>query len=329
MWSASGLVALGTVVALLGGGCGRGSTPFTDQDQVHKTELVDIRLGDGVPLKLSLAIRWRIEDGEGFARQFPDALKYASLILDPKALEVTSKVANTYASVASVFRPEREKFTQDVKDALRQQLAERGITIKDVVVAEILFPKNFTDALEVKATKDQELERIRQKSAIALEDAKAAQSKATAEGQVEIEKAKVAGKVAEISADTENKRRLSSVAKAETEAQVLKRRTRAEVERQRLMAAQEADRQRKFNQVELEKVARLKDLEVKKQKDLDDLVMVRDRETAKVYAANPAYASFLVNKELASKVQIAVLPLGTDSGVLGNIIQGAIGPGKK
>jgi hypothetical protein len=314
---------------VLGGACGRGSAPLTGQDQVHKTEMVDIRLGDGVPLKLSLAIRWRIEDGDGFARQFPDPSKYASLIFDPKALEVTSKVANTYVSVASVFRPEREKFTQDVKDALRQQLAEKGITIKDVVVAEILFPKNFTDALEVKATKDQELERIRQKSAIALEDAKAAQSKATAEGQVEIEKAKVAGKVAEISADAENKRRLSAVAKAETEAQVLKRRTRAEVERQRLMAAQEADRQRKLNQVELEKVARLKDLEMKKQKGLDDLAMVRDRETAKVYGANPAYASFLVNKELASKVQIAVLPLGTDSGVLGNIIQGAIGPGRK
>jgi hypothetical protein len=62
---------------------------------------------------------------------------------------------------------------------------------------------------------------------------------------------------------------------------------------------------------------------------LDDLAVARDRETAKVYAANPAYASFLVNKELASKVQIAVLPLGTDSGVLGNIIQSAIRPGSK
>jgi len=59
------------------------------------------------------------------------------------------------------------------------------------------------------------------------------------------------------------------------------------------------------------------------------MTVARDHETAKVYAANPAYASFLVNKELASKVQIAVLPLGTDSGVLGNIIQGAIGAGKR
>ena len=329
MRNRSGLVALAMFVSLLGGACGRGTAPLTDQDQVHRTDLADIRLGDGVPLKLSLAIRWRIEDGDAFSRQFPDPPKYASLILDPKSREAASHVANTYASVASVFRPEREKFTQEVKEALRQKLAEQGIAIKEVVLADILFPKNFTDALEVTATKEQEFERIRQKNAIELEGAKAAQSKATAEGQVEVERAKVAGKVAEINAEAEKKRRLSSVAKAETEAQVLVRRAKSEVQRQRLLAAQDAERQRMLTEIELEKAARLKDLEVKKQKELDDLAVARDRETAKVYAANPAYASFLVNKELASKVQIAVLPLGTDSGVLGNIIQGAIGPGKK
>jgi hypothetical protein len=110
---------------------------------------------------------------------------------------------------------------------------------------------------------------------------------------------------------------------------VLERRSKSEVERLRLVAAQEAERQRKLNEIELEKSARLRDLEVKKQKELDELAVARDREMAKVYAANPAYASFVVNKELASKVQIAVLPLGMDSRVLGNIIQGAIGPGKK
>ena len=329
MRSGKGFVALVMFVSLLGGACGRGAVPLTDQDQVHRTDLAEIRLGDGVPLKLSLAIRWRIEDGEAFSRQFSDPPKYASLILDPKSREAASHVANTYGSVASVFRPEREKFTQEVKEALRQKLAEQGIVIKEVVLADILFPKNFTDALEVTATKEQEFERIRQKNAIELEVAKAAQSKATAEGQVEVERAKVAGKVAEINAEAEKKRRLSSVAKAETDAQVLVRQAKSEVQRKRLLTAQEVERQRKLNEIEMEKVAKLKDLDVKKQKELDDLAVARDRETAKVYAANPAYASFLVNKELASKVQIAVLPLGTDSGVLGNIIQGAIGPGKK
>jgi hypothetical protein len=317
------------LMSLLGGACGRGAAGLPDQDQVHRTDLADIRLGDGVPLKLSLAIRWRIENGDVFSSQFSEPAKYASTILDPKAREVANHVANTYGSVASVFRPEREKFTREVKEALRQKLAEQGIAIKEVVLADILFPKNFTDALEVTATKEQEFERIRQKNAIELESAKAAQSRATAEGQVEIERAKVAGKVAEINAEAEKKRRLSSIAKAETDAQVLVRRAKSEVERQRLSTAQDAERQRTLTEIELEKAARLKDLEVKKQKELDDLAVARDRETAKVYAANPAYASFLVNKELASKVQIAVLPLGTDSGVLGNVIQGAIGPGKK
>jgi hypothetical protein len=329
MRSARGLMAFLVVVLLFGGACGRGGAPLTGQDQVHRTDLADIRLGDGVPLKLTLTIRWRIEDGEEFSRQFPDPAKYASQIFDPKARETASNVANTYGSVASVFRPEREKFIQETKEALRTRLAEKGVAVKEVVLGDILFPKSFTDALEVKATKEQELDRIRQQSAIEMEDAKAAQSKAVAEGQVEIEKAKVSGKVAEINADTENKRRLSSVAKAETEAQVLERRTKAEVERQRLLAVQEVERQRRLNEIELEKTARMKEQEIKKQKELDELAVTRDREMAKVYAASPAYASFLVNKELASKVQIAVLPLGTDSGVLGNIIQGSMGSGKK
>jgi hypothetical protein len=305
-------------VALLGSACGQGTAPFLDQGQVHRAELADIRLGDGVPLKLSLAIRWRIEDGEVFSEQFAEPAKYASLVFDPKAREVVSKVANSYESAAAVFRPERDRFTEDVKQALRVKLAETGLVIKDVILADLLFPRSFTDAMEVKATQGQELERIRQKSAIELEDAKAAQSKAAAEGQIEIEKARVAGRVAEINAQAENKRRLTALAKAETEAQVIERRAKAE-----------AERQRKQSEVDLERSARLKDLEVKKQKELDELPAARDREAARLFASNPAYASFLVNKELASKVQIAVLPLGTDSGVLGNLVQGALGPGRR
>jgi hypothetical protein len=272
-----------------------------------------------VPLKLSLAIRWRIEDGDAFSRQFPDPPKYASLILDPKSREAASHVANTYASVACVFRPEREKFTHEVKEALRQKLAEQGIAIKEVVLADILFPKNFTDALE--SSLEQEFEPSRRTPSSWR--GRRQQSKATAEGRDR--EGQGSGRVAEINATGKT----PSAVATETEAQVFVRRSKSEVERQRLLAAQEAERQRKLIEIELEKVARLKDLEVKKQKELDDLAVARDRETAKVYAANPAYASFLVNKELASKVQIAVLPLGTDSGVLGNIIQGAIGPGKK
>jgi hypothetical protein len=292
-----------------------------NRDYVYQTELKDVRLGDGVPLALSLSIRWRIEEGQAFTKQFTDPEQYAKLVFEAKAREHAGKIANTYASVASVFKPEREKFVRELKETLTQRLVEPGIQVKDVIIAQMLFPKNFTDALEVTATKDLELARIREKNAIDLEQAKAAQSQAQAEGQVQVEKAKIEGKVAEINAQTENKRRLSQVAKAETEAQVLERRTKAEVERQRLLAQRDVERQRDLNRVELEKQASLKDLELKKQKEFDQVQIAKEKELAALTAGNPAYATFLVNRELASKVQIAVLPLGTESGVLGNIIQ--------
>ncbi len=306
-------------------GCGKDTPAIAKRDYVHQTELRDIRLGDGVPLAFSLSIRWRIEDTKSFTNQFADPEQYAKLVLDSKSRELAGKIANTYSSVASVFRPEREKFVKEMKDALTQKLVEQGIAVKEVIISQIQFPKNFTDALEVTATKDLELQRIREKNAIDLEQAKAAQNQAQAEGQVQVEKARVEGKVAEINAATENKRRLSQVAKAETEAQVLERRTKAEVERQRLFARQEAEKRRELNRVEMEKLNNLKDLEVKKQKEFDQVQIAKEKALAALTAENPSYASYLVNRELASKVQIAVLPLGTDSGVLGNIIQNSLG----
>ena len=319
------LVLLVALSALQAAGCGKKGAPDIVRDYVHQTELKDIRLGDGVPLALSLSIRWRIEDGKSFKNQFADPDQYAKLVFDPKSRELAGKIANAYSSVASVFKPEREKFVKEMKDALTQKLPEQGIVVKEVFIPQILFPKNFTDALEVTATKTLEVERIREKNAIDLEQAKAASSQAQAEGQVQVEKARVEGRVAEISAETENKRRLSQVAKAETDAQVLERRTKAEVDRQRLLSQQEAEKQRELNRVEMEKQNNVKDLEIKKQRESDQVQIAKEKALAALVAENPNYASYLVNRELASKVQIAVLPLGTEAGVLGNIIQRSLG----
>jgi len=311
--------------ALQVAGCGRGAPDIAKRDYVHETELKDIRLGDGAPLAFSLSIRWRIENARSFTNQFAAPDQYAKLVLDSKSRELAGNVANAYPSVALVFRPEREKFVKEMKDTLAKELVEQGIRVKEIIISQILFPKNFTDALEVTATKELELQRIREKQAIDLEQAKSAQSQAQAEGQVQVEKARVEGKVAEINAETENKRRLSQVAKAETEARVLERRTKAEVERQRLLAQQEAEKRRELNLVEIEKQNHLKDLEVRRQKEFDQVQIARERALAALTAENPGYASYLVNRELASKVQIAVLPLGTESGVLGNMIHNSLG----
>ena len=296
------LVALSAIVMALGvGGCG--GPDVARRDHIHQTELREIRLGDGVPLAFSVSIRWRIEDERAFASQFPDPASYAALVLDAKSREVAGKVANAYSSVAGVFRPEREKFVQEMKDSLAAKLAEPGIRIKEVILSEMLFPKSFTDALEVTATKELELLRVREKSAIDLEQAKAAQAQAQSEGQVRVERARAEGRVAEINAQAEDKRRLSEVARAETEARVLDRRTKAEVQRRHDLNRVDVDKQRQLDQVAIDK----------------------EKALATLTAENPTYAAYLVNRELASKVQIAVLPLGTESGVLGNMLQSTLG----
>ena len=307
------LVVLSAVLMTLGvAGCAR--PDLARLDHIHQTELREIRLGDGVPLTFSVAIRWRIEDPRTFSTQFPDPARYASLVLDTKSREIAGKVANAYSSVAGVFRPEREKFVQEMKETLAAKLAEPGIQIKDVILSGMLFPKSFTDALEVTATKELELQRVREKSAIDLEQAKAAQAHAQAEGQVRAERARAEGRVAEINAQTEDKRRLSEVARAETEARVLDRRTKAEVDRQRLLTRQEVERRQDLNRVDVDK-----------QRQLDQVAVAKEKALAELTGANPTYAAYLVNRELASKVQIAVLPLGTESGVLGNMLQSTLG----
>jgi len=130
------LLAVAVVPGLTG--CER--RDVAERDQIHQTELPNIRLGDGVPLAFSVSIRWRIEDARAFTKQFSDPARYASLVLDAKSRETAGKVANAYPSVVGVFKPEREKFVREMKDALAANLAEPGIRIKEVILSEMLFP---------------------------------------------------------------------------------------------------------------------------------------------------------------------------------------------
>jgi len=122
-------------------GCGKGAPDVAKRDYVHQTDLKDVRLGDGVPLAFSLSIRWKVEDARSFSNQFADPEQYAKLIFDPKSRELAGKIANAYPSVASVFRPEREKFIKEMKDTLAQRLSEQGILVKEVIIAEVSSPR--------------------------------------------------------------------------------------------------------------------------------------------------------------------------------------------
>jgi len=222
----------------------------------------------------------------------------------PRGREIAAQVSNTYPSVDSVFTSYREYYIKSIKDKLKTDLGESGITIKEVILSDIIFPSTFTNAMEQIAMKERELEEIRQKNISDIESANARKELAKANGDAEIEEAKVEGEVAKINAQIEKNKRLSKLAQAKTEADVLEIQAKAEARKMELLTNAELAKQRK----------------------LYNLDFARDTTFARLYTTNPKYATFLINRELASKVNIALVPLGTDQNMLSPLIQQSLSP---
>lgn len=293
-------------------------------NQVSSFHLQDIRLGDGVPLQLSLSLRWKINNGRSFFKQFETTESFGMTVLQPRTTEFVRNLSNHYESVDSLFSSERETYINDVKSTLNEALDNEEITVEEVIVSNIIFPKTYTEAMEQKGLQQQKLERIRQQKVVDIAKAEANKQKVEATSKVSIAEAEAEARIQQIKAKTEKDRRQNELAKAETEAQIAKKQAQAEAERKKLLA-----------KADLEKAKDLKDLGVQKERDLVKVNIEKKRmeaqldreieiEMAEMYQNNPTYASFIVNKELASKVEIAVLPSNTDAGVFGNFLKKTI-----
>ena len=290
-------------------------------DQVHQHSLTQIRLGDGVPMGMQLAIRWKIESEENFKTQFPSVDDYYKKIIVPRCFEITSMVSNTYESVDSVFSPQRQQYLDDIKSNLYGRLGEDGISIKEVIVSNLVFPTNYTKAMEEAGLQRQELERIKQRQIADLARAEAEKEKAKADGKVAIVKAEAAGRLQEIQAQTEKSQRAIEVAKAETQNRVALLKTSNEAERNRVLAAAELERQTELKNLELQRLREVDNLAIEKKKRIRLDELDTEMRFAKLCSENPTYASYLVNKELADNVQIAVLPTNsTDQNVFSDLI---------
>ncbi len=288
---------------------------------LSQTVLKNVRLADGIPLHIQVSTRWEIEDQKTFKAQFENRVNYDSLVLFPRELELANNVSNQYQNVDSVFTTQRHAFIKNLKTYLTDNLGEKGIKINEVIVADIIFPVKYTDAKEKLAMQDQELKRIRKQSLIDLQAAEARKKQTSAQGEVDMEKALTTAKVEKINAKTEESRRRTMLAKAETEKQVAEKRAESDARRQVLLA-----------KAELEKMKNLKDLEVQKKRDFNKVAIENqaeirnaefenDMRMAKLCNDNPVYAKYMVNKELASKVKIAVVPTGENKNVFSDILK--------
>ena len=116
----------------------------SSHDQVHQHLVNKIRLGDGVPLNLNLAIRWKVDDSELFHKQFSTEDTFNLLILQPRVYELISTVANTFGSIDSVFYSQRQTFISEIKNELLEKLGEPGVHIKEVILfARLLWAPRY------------------------------------------------------------------------------------------------------------------------------------------------------------------------------------------
>lgn len=295
-----------------------------ERDQIYQAVYNDIRLGDGVPLALDLSIRWRVNDPNLFYSQFDSTAAFNKAVLYKRVQQSIQQISNEFTSVDSVFSSQREEYISTIKQSVIEEVGEEGITLKEAILSDVIFPKTYTDAMAEVGLQKQELERIRQKNIVDIERAAAQKKKAAADGEVAISQAQAEGELQKIQAKTEESRRKIELAKAETAAQKDRKMAAAQAERVRLLAKAERDKTRDLRAVEAQHKRDLMQIEIDKQRNLDKVELAKQVDFAQICTSNPTYASFLVNKELASHVEIAVLPQGGDNGnILGNFLKGS------
>ena len=154
------------------------------------------------------------------------------------------------------------------------------------------------------------MERIKRQTAIAVAEAEGERRKTEALSRIQIAQEEANARVRDIQASAETRRRAAELDRAETEVQI---------EGKKAVIA--AERQRQMDKAELDKMAQLNELNQQKNRQSNETELTRNRELAKVYQDNPAYAQFVVNRELAAKVNIAVVPTGLEHGVLGRFLE--------
>ncbi|MCB0838676.1 MAG: hypothetical protein KDD99_18520, partial [Bacteroidetes bacterium] len=314
------LLIAGTILMVMG--CRNSqNTNLELRDQLYQTHLQSVRLGDGVPLDLSVSIRWRITDMVDFHTQFAHPRAFDTLILAPRSREIANKVSNSYPSVDSVFGPWRQRFITSLKNSFQAEMGEAGVSIEEVIIPEITFPQTYTEALEASGMKERELEAIRERNDVDIASAEANRKRATADGEVLIEQARMEGKLQQIQASTEEIRRKTELAKAETQRQVSEKQSYAEARKAELLAEAEVSKVKAMKKADADHKRDLEMIEVEKKKAMDKVGIDKELEIAKICAQNPTYASYMINKELASKVQIAVLPANVDGNIFGELMR--------
>ncbi len=320
------------------------SIPFDFiKDHVMEAKLAQLRLADGAPISVDLTYRWKVANVDSFRQSFEGVRAFDSLVLKARAREIADLQTVKFLTIDSVFTTQREEYVEAIRTELQLNLGGNEAIIKEVIVTNLSFPTRYTHALEDISLKKKEIERINQQSLVDKAAAEAQRKNTVAQGKVSIAKAEAQGRLEKIKAGTESSRRASQLAQAETQKQVQELQALAEARKRQIHTDVEIDKERKQMDLVLENQKATQEMQLlQSQKQFDqelrnseikasqEQMLARQKRLdefdlevnfASLCKENPTYANYLVTKELASKVEIAILPTGTEMAVFEDMIK--------
>jgi len=283
-------------------------TTVGSEDPKKKQEPLKIQSKEGLPVGLSIAIRYRLDPRrlDYIHANLPQPVQEE--IIPPVVTSVFRQVVPNY-TVREVFSAKRGEVSQTCRQIITQKLAADGILVKEVMLRDIILPADYAKGLEGLLLKEQENEKlsldieVKQKlvrtSELEAEADKVRQVKrAEAEAQVVVLQAKAQADAMQHTLPLKEKqiqqsrleaeaRKESTVKNAEAAAQAKVIDSKAELERRNLLAEAENHRIRLIAGADAERL----------------------RTEAEVLKQNPLLIQKIVAERLSDKVQIMMVPM--------------------
>ncbi len=235
------------------------STAVTE-DPKKKQEGMKAQTQEGLSVGLQLSVRYRLDPTKLYTihTSLPEAV--GDEVVAPVVTSAFREVTTNYG-VKELFATKREEARIAAAARITKQLSQDGIVVKEVILRDVQLPVEYARGLEALLMKEQENERLTVELAAKEKQVKVAQMEAVSQRDIAIKE-------------------------AEGRAQSKLLDSRAELERQKLMAEGEENRIRRVANANSEKM----------------------RLEAEVLRQNPMLIQKIIAERLSDKVQIMMVP---------------------
>ena len=296
---------------------------LTTGDAARKIEPLAAQSKEGLPIGLSVTVRYRLDAGRLPAMHATLPPQIDQDVVAPVVASAFRDVLPQYV-VKEVFGEKREEARSRAALAITTKLGAEGILVKEVILRDVALPAEYTEGLEALLLKAQENDRLVYELEIKEKHVRQAELEAEAEKRREVKAAEAQAQVRVLQAKAEadamqhklplkqkqiEQSRLEAEARmagalkdAEAQAQVQVIKGKADAERDRIMSDAEANRIRVTGAAELERM----------------------RIEAALFKENPLLIQKIVAERLSDKMQIMVVPMDGRNFFASDVLRGIV-----